>query len=139
MNLMVEISTASAFRQPGPDPQPLKSMSVMAHLDTGASRTSINQQLAIDLGLIQTGVGQSMTAAGQHTSPNYAIDLAFVGTNLNSIINLQVGSCKLPFNAQKQQANQGDPTNFALLLGRDIMQLWHITWHGPTSSVFISD
>ena len=138
MNLMVEISTASAFRQP-PNPQPLKSMAVMAHLDTGASRTSIDQQLAIDLGLTQTGVGNSMTAAGQHTSPNYAIDLAFVGTNLKTIINLQVGSCKLPFDKTKHQANQSDPTNFGLLLGRDIMQLWHITWHGPTSSVYISD
>jgi len=137
-NMPIEISTASAFRQ-GANPAQLKTITVMAHFDTGASRTSIDDGLAQHLGLIPTGVGTIRTAAGPKTMNNYAVDVAFLNTQLHGLLNLQVGACDLGFDLAKNQANPNDITNFGVLIGRDIMSLWHITWHGPTSTVMISD
>src|SRR5262245_44058934 len=76
VNIPVEISTASAFRQP-PTPAPLKTLVMRAHFDTGASRSSIDDGLAQHLGLTPVGVGQSRTAGGMITTNNYAVDLSF--------------------------------------------------------------
>jgi len=40
---------------------------------------------------------------------------------------------------EKALKDPNDPTNFGLLIGRDIMSHWHITWFGHTSTVFISE
>ena len=115
-------------------------MTVMAHLDTGASLTSIDKRIAQQLGLVSTGSGHIATASGSVTVPNYAVDIAFLNTSLRGIQNLQVTSCQLPhFNLSIAVQNPSNPANFGVLIGRDIMPLWHITWHGPTSTVFISD
>lgn len=49
----VEITTATAFRQ-GTKPVPLRTIVIMAHLDTGATRSSIDEGLAQQLQLIPT-------------------------------------------------------------------------------------
>lgn len=138
LNMPVEISTASAYLNE-PTAIQRQTIQVMAHFDTGCTITSIDMGLAAHLQLIQTGMGSSMTASGPATTPNYAIDLAFINSGLSSIQNLQISSCNLPFNLAAAQANPKDPKNFGLLLGRDVMSRWHITWNGPTSAVFISD
>jgi aspartyl protease len=135
-NLLVEVATASAFTQNPTTPMPRHSAQVMAHLDTGARRTNISTVLAQQLGLVQMGVGSSQTANGPASNPTYAIDLLFVGTALAARINLMVDSCTLPFTPS---ANATDPRNFAVLIGRDLMEAWHLAWDGPTSTIFISE
>jgi hypothetical protein len=138
LNFPVEIATASAYRQQ-PNPLTLNSIVVMAHLDTGASITSIDLDLASHLNLFVTGQTTNNTAAGFQKMPTYAIDLSFPNTKLNAFINLQIGSCRLNFNLQQSIENPNNLNNFGILIGRDIMSRWNIVWNGPTSSVFISD
>ena len=138
LNMPVEISTASAYVAPPLSTQ-RRSIQVMAHFDTGCSVTSIDMALASHLQLVQTGMGISTTANGSATNPNYAIDIAFINSSLKPIQNLQISSCRLPFNVTAALTNSKDSRNFGLLIGRDIMSRWHVTWNGPTSAVFITD
>lgn len=138
LNMPVEISTASADRQP-PTPLALNSIVTMAHFDTGASITSIDVNLARHLNLIATGESISHTAAGAHRIPTFAVDLSFPNTDLSPFSNLQIGSCRLYFNIRNCQENPNDPQNFGLLIGRDIMSKWNIVWNGPSSTIFIND
>jgi hypothetical protein len=137
MNIPVEISTATVFRKP-PNNVSLSSVLAMAHLDTGASITSIDIKLAKHLNLVSTGQSISGTAAGPLSAPNFVIDLSFRAP-LSSFPNLQIGSCDLGFDLQQCLANPNDPKNFGILLGRDVMSRWNIVWNGPSSTVFISD
>jgi hypothetical protein len=139
-NLLVEVATASAFVASVVNPVPRRSIQVMAHLDTGANPTSISTVLAQHLGLVQTGIVPSQTAGGLVLNNTYAVDILFVGgSTLASKIDLAVGSCTLPFTLAAHAANPNDPRNFGLLIGRDIMSSWHVTWDGPSACVIISD
>ena len=136
-NLPVSISTP---KNPNPEQvQDIKSVTVMAHFDTGASKTSIDTKLAEFLGLIPVGAGIIHTAAGKTQMPNYAVDISFPSTKLASFINLPIGSCNLPFKITDDGKIEVSPQNFGLLIGRDIMSHWNVVWNGPTSTVFISD
>ncbi|MDR1618149.1 MAG: retropepsin-like domain-containing protein [Treponema sp.] len=137
MNISVIISTATVFQKP-PNNEPLSSVLAMAHLDTGASVTSIDITLAKHIKLIPTGQSMSGTAAGPQSMPTFVIDLGFRNT-LSPFTNLQIGSCKLGFDLQECLSNPNDPKNFGILIGRDVMSRWNIVWNGPTSTVFISD
>jgi hypothetical protein len=137
MNIPVELSTAAVFRQP-PNNMSISSVLAMAHLDTGASITSIDITLVKHLNLIATGQSTSGTAAGPQSMPNFVIDLSF-RASLSPFANLQIGSCKLGFDLQSCLSNPNDPGNFGILIGRDVMSKWNIVWNGPTSTVFISD
>lgn len=139
LNFLVEVSTASAFLRSA-NPPSRSSVAIMAHLDTGASNTSIEDKLANHLGLITTGTGQVATANGFRQVNHYSIDINFINTPLNGIQNIQVSSCQLPhFDLQAALQNPNIPQNFGMLIGRDIMSRWNVTWHGPLSMVFISD
>jgi hypothetical protein len=111
----------------------------MAHFDTGAGSTSIDIGLAQHLKLLPIGLSENITAAGAQTMPNFAIDISFPNTKLSPFFNLRIGSCKLKFDLAKSLENPNVPTNFGLLLGRDVMSRWIITWDGPSSSVVIAD
>ena len=87
----------------------------------------------------QVEVVFEVDANGIVVNPTYAVDLSFIGTTLAPKLNLNVGSCTLPFSLAKHQASPNDPTNFGLLIGRDVMRWWHIAWDGPMSIVIISD
>jgi hypothetical protein len=137
LNIPVEISTATVFRNPV-NGASLSSILAMAHLDTGASITSIDIALANHLKLLPTGQSTSRTAAGPQTTSNFVIDLTFRAA-LSPFLNLQIGSCDLGFNLQQCLSNPNDPKNFGILIGRDVMAKWNIVWNGPTSTVFISD
>ncbi|MDR1829560.1 MAG: retroviral-like aspartic protease family protein [Candidatus Fibromonas sp.] len=129
LNLQVAISTASAdLQNPGFDKNSISAEVVIAHFDTGASRTSIDIKLAKKLKLMPTGPSTVYTANGPVKMPAYAIDLHFPNTNLMPFINLPIGSCNLA--GQK---------NFSILLGRDVMSRWNVVWNGPSSTVFIND
>jgi hypothetical protein len=137
MNIPVEISTATVFRMP-PNGIQLSSVFAMAHLDTGASITSIDIRLAKHLNLVSTGQSTSKTAGGPRRMPEFVIDLSF-RVPLSPFLNLQIGSCDLGFNLEHGLVDPNDPANFGILLGRDVMSKWNIVWNGPTSTVFISD
>ena len=136
-NLLVEISTASIFRNP-PLNMPLSSIVVMAHFDTGASATSIDIELAKHLNLLATGQSENRTASGPQVMPNFAVDISFPATQLNPFHNLRIGSCRLGFNLANNITSP-KPQNMGILIGRDIMSRWNIIWNGPTSTVIISD
>jgi hypothetical protein len=140
-NLQVEIATSSLFVNGANPANPVvrQAITVMAHLDTGAGSSMISPVLALHLALVQTGVAQHQTANGQVQLPTYAIDLLFAGTSLSARKDLPVAACTLPFTMAAHTANPLDVRNFGVLIGRDIMAAWHMTWDGPTSSVFISD
>lgn len=134
LNMLVEIKTASIFtKQPGFNG--LKNITVLGHFDTGASSTSIDKTVAEHLGLVPIGQTRSYTAAGPHQVPSYVIDLQFVGSNLKSFSDLKISSASLPFDIK----NPIKPGSIGILIGRDVMSTWNITWNGPTSTVFISD
>jgi hypothetical protein len=137
-NIPVTIATPSARRVP-PISEPLKSITITAHFDTGASSTSIDERLAVHLGLAPAGVAQHYTASGCADTTIYVADIHFPGTALNSFTNLQINSCKLPFEFTPEGADFLHPSNMGMLIGRDIMAKWNIVWNGPTSSVLISD
>ena len=114
---------------------PSKGKLVMAHLDTGASRTTIDEKLAAELGLVPIGVSLIHTAAGPKDSKSYAISISFPDTGLRGY-KLTVDDCVLPYDDTLPDLN---PHNFALLIGRDVMANWNIVWNGPSSTVFLSD
>jgi hypothetical protein len=138
-NLQVEIATARAFVNNVANPVPRRSLTVMSHLDTGASRTTISSVIAQHLNLVQTGVAPAQTANGPTLNPTYAVDLLFGASTLAAKSDLSVGSCTLPFDLAVLAAAPNDPRNIGLLIGRDVMAAWHIMWDGPTSTVIISD
>jgi hypothetical protein len=61
----------------------------MAHLDTGASVTSIDRALAQYLNLMPTGQSIIRTAAGPQSMPTFVIDLSF-RADLSPFFNLQI-------------------------------------------------
>jgi len=134
----VILQTPSITSSP-PTSKPIKSMMVMALLDTGASRTSISDKLAKDLELEQIGFSQTHTAAGVATFPDYIVDIQFPNNVLRNFKNWSIGSCKLPYEQISDQKLISNPSYFGLLIGRDMMAQWNIVWNGSTSSVFISD
>ena len=139
-NILVEVSTASAFVAQKMNPVSKKTIAVMAHLDTGASLTTLDKRLADWLQLTSTGDSPISTANGVVLTPNYAIDISFLNTRLRSIQNLQVSSCQIGnFNLENAIKKTDDPMNFGLLIGRDIMSFWNVVWNGPTSTILISD
>ena len=137
INLPVEISTASIFRNP-PLNMPLYTIVVMAHFDTGASVTSIDIELAKHLNLMAVGQTENRTAMGSQVMPNFAIDISFPNAKLSPFHNLRIGSCSLGFNLQNNM-KPSKSLNMGILIGRDIMSRWNIIWNGLTSTVIICD
>ena len=130
LNLPIFISTASAYRIPN-DTHAIKTTQILAHFDTGATKTSIDIMLAKQLNLIPIGVSPNHTAAGLRQATDFVIDLNFPSNTLQPFINLPISSCDL--------TNPTTPLQFQMLLGRDVMSRWNIIWDGPTSTVIIHD
>ena len=139
-NLPVEITMSSADVSQLGNARP-KTLTTFAHFDTGAARTAIDEQIASHLELTATGKGQIVTASGIDYASNYVVDLILLNVPLRPIRNLPVSSCRLGnFKLESSDgANNQSQKNFGVLLGRDIMASWSIFWHGPTSTVMISD
>lgn len=102
-------------------------MSVRALVDTGASLTIINPQIAARCKLKQTG-RQKINAvggeAGEH--PEYAASIFFPGSQLPSMDTIRVVACPIirsPF--------------FSCLIGRDILRNWLLKYDGRSGEVEI--
>jgi predicted aspartyl protease len=101
---------------------------VRALIDTGASLTVINPQIAFTCKLKQTG-HQTINAVGGQAGefPAYAAAISFPGTALPSLEATRVVACPIirqPF--------------FSCLIGRDIMRKWLFTYDGRTGEVEIT-
>ena len=138
LNIAVSVSTPSLEKLQNPNVE-IRTATILAHFDTGASKTSIDTALAERLGLVAVGLSEIHTAAGSVLMPNFAVDISFPGTKLQPFINIPISSCKLNVKMDQNGEIAMSPQNFGLLIGRDIMSRWNIVWNGPTSSVFISD
>jgi len=112
-----------------------KSKIVMAHFDTGATVTTIAENLAQELGLLPIGEAVVQTAGGPKNAKRYIVDISFPNTQLKGY-RLSVNDCILRYDAK---ATELTPKNFGVLIGRDIMSKWNIVWNGPNSTVIISD
>ncbi len=104
-----------------------KELTVGALIDTGASLTIINPEIAATCKLKQTGhqkINAVGGAAGEY--PEYAAAISFPGTQLPSLGTTRVVACPIirqPF--------------FSCLIGRDILQKWVLTYNGHTGEVQI--
>jgi len=132
------IQTPSVLCLP-PISKQLRTITVMALFDTGASRTSITNDIANDLELEPVGFSKIHTAAGPGIFPDFAVDVLFPNAGLKNFENLKVGSCKLPYKRNLPPDLAMANSNFGVLIGRDMMSRWNVVWNGPTSTVFISD
>jgi len=100
---------------------------VRALIDTGASLTVINPQIATTCKLKQTGrqkINAVGGAAGEY--PEFAAAIAFPETELPSLATARVVACPIirqPF--------------FACLIGRDILRKWLLLYDGRSGVVEI--
>jgi len=135
MNIPVIVSAGSAYLRT-PNAAQSTHLTVLAHLDTGASVTSIDIKLARHIGLLPVGMSRMRTAAGSVKFSAFIIDLQFPNSTLSACTDLPVSSCDLGFDLVKPWT---DARNFGILIGRDAMTRWNIVWNGPTSTVIIND
>jgi predicted aspartyl protease len=101
---------------------------VRALIDTGASLTVINPEIAKTCKLKQTGHQMINAVGGQAGEyPAYAAAISFPGTELPSLEATRVVACPIirqPF--------------FSCLIGRDIMRKWLLTYDGRTGQVEVT-
>jgi hypothetical protein len=136
--MLVTVRTPSYLSAP-PRSAPVKSKTVVALFDTGATKSSIDLGLAAALEFETVGVSSHFTAAGPMSALNFVADVSFPNVDLRGFSNLEIGSCKLPFDINLVDIDPMAIRNVGMLIGRDIMSKWNIVWNGPTSTVFISD
>jgi hypothetical protein len=107
-------------------PEPLR---MRALLDTGASVTVISKTFANYCKLFQTNEGSEITAVGTtHRCGEHAGAVSFPGTNLRSFDPIRIVS--VDFVKER---------NYAILIGRDILRNWVITFDGRSKRVTITD
>lgn len=109
-------------RTPAPSPVIVKGL-----FDTGCTITSIDQSLVTNLGLKTRGFAQTATANGVTTTSQHLVSINFPGTHLSGRLVHSV-----------QAVNLTDQP-FHVLIGRDLMATWSITYNGPSGFVSIAD
>lgn len=101
---------------------------VHALIDTGASLTVINPQIATTCKLLQTDWNRITTVGGMAGSyPAYAAAISFPGTDLPGFDVVRVVAC--PIIEQRF---------FSCLIGRDILRKWVLTYDGPNGELEIN-
>jgi predicted aspartyl protease len=104
-----------------------RELSVHALIDTGASLTVINPQIASTCKLLQTDWNRITTVGGMAGRyPAYAASISFPGTDLPSFDVIRVVAC--PIIEQRF---------FSCLIGRDILRRWFMTYDGPNGQIEI--
>lgn len=100
---------------------------VHALIDTGASPTVINPQIASTCKLLQTD-WKDLTAVGGMTGrfPAYAAAISFPNTKLPGFDSIRVVACPII----KQPL-------FSCLIGRDILRKWRMVYDGPNGELDI--
>lgn len=102
-------------------------LTVRALIDTGASLTIINPQIAATCKLRQTDRSKITAVGGESGEyPAHAATISFPGTELPRFDVIRVVACpiiKQPF--------------FSCLIGRDILRKWFVVYNGRTGEVEI--
>lgn len=107
-----------------PEPRPMRAL-----LDTGASITVISKVFANSLKLFQTSSGSQIRAIGaMHKCGEHAGSISFPGTGLRSLESIPIISAEFI----KEQ-------HYAILIGRDILRNWIITFSGLSKRVTIEE
>lgn len=100
-----------------------------ALLDTGASVTVISRTFANYCKLFQTSEGSEISAVGAtHHCGEHAGALSFPGTSLRPFNSIRIVSVDFP----KEKY-------YAILIGRDILRNWIVTFDGRAKRVIIDD
>jgi len=100
-----------------------------ALLDTGASVTVISRVFANYCKLFQTNEGSEITAIGAtHRCAEHAGSISFPGTSLRTLDPIRIVSVAFP----KERY-------YAILIGRDILRNWVITFDGRSKRVTITE
>lgn len=100
-----------------------------ALLDTGASVTVISRVFADNRKLFQTSEGSEITAIGQtHRCAEHAGAISFPGTKLRPLDPIRIVSAAFP-----------KARHYAILIGRDILRNWVITFDGRSKRVTITE
>ncbi|HET9408807.1 MAG TPA: TIR domain-containing protein [Candidatus Sulfotelmatobacter sp.] len=104
-----------------------RELAVHALIDTGASLTVINPQIASTCKLLQTDWNRITTVGGMAGSyPAYAAAISFPGSELPGFDVIRVVAC--PIIEQRY---------FSCLIGRDILRKWLFTYDGPNGEIEI--
>jgi predicted aspartyl protease len=104
-----------------------KPLTIAALIDTGASRTVINPQVAVTCGLRQVGEAVISTAGHVGRMPEYVGSISFPESKLSRADPVRFIACPLP-----QQA-------VSCLLGRDVLEQWRLVYDGRTGEVKIEE
>jgi len=100
-----------------------------ALLDTGASITVISKVYANTCKLFQTNEGSEITSIGAtHPCGEHAGAISFPGTNLRPLDPIRIVSAVF-----------AKERSYAILIGRDILRNWTITFDGRARRVTIID
>ena len=105
-------------------PSPLR---LLALIDTGASLSVVNPEVAQTCKLRPTGITKVYAAGGIGRWPEYAATISFPEYNLKSFELVRVVGCPLP-----QQ-------EWSCLIGRDLMRRWLFTYDGRTGDYTIEE
>lgn len=106
-------------------PEPIK---MKALLDTGAAITVISKTFAKYCKLLQTGETEIRVLGSLHKCGEHAGAISFPGTNLRSYDPIRIVS-----------ADFVQERHYAILIGRDILRNWTITFDGRSKRVIITD
>jgi gag-polyprotein putative aspartyl protease len=102
-------------------------LTIMALIDTGASATVINPEVAITCGLRRTGDVNISSAGGVGRYPEYVGAICFPGSDLTTLDPVRLVACPLP------------GQEVACILGRNILERWRLVYDGRTGEVHIED
>jgi hypothetical protein len=124
MNSHDVIEAGRAIGLEYPEPRPMKAL-----LDTGASVTVISKVFANTCKLFQTSEGSEITAIGAtHHCGEHAGAISFPGTDLRPLDPIRIVSAAF-----------AKERSYAILIGRDILRNWVITFNGRSKRVTIDE
>ncbi len=104
-----------------------KPLTITALIDTGASRTVINPQVAATCGLRLTGEARISSAGHIAARPEYSGAIQFPGADLHEVDPISLVACPLP------------EQDVSCLIGRDILERWNMTYDGRSGFVEVEE
>ncbi len=114
--------------------QPLpQSVRGLALIDTGATRTAVDESVVQQLGVQPMGIANVGTAAGVQQQSMYSARLSFPGTPLPGMDFAQILSVNLSGHAVPQLKDR-----LIVLIGRDILARFVMIYNGPHASVTLA-
>lgn len=104
-----------------------QALEINALIDTGASVTVINPEVAVNQKLRHTGFASLVAAGSSGRYSEYAAAIGFPDTSLKGVDPIRVVACPIV----RQPVS--------CLIGRDILRRWLLTYYGQTGRVRIED